>query len=497
MTLGSRSTAVTVLALLLAAALTRFVGLGHSPLDAGEASQSIAAWWTVTGADEGLARLLPQPESALLFSLDFLLFWLGTGASDGLARLVPAAVGAALVLLPIGLRSAGWPAVVPLALLLAVDPWLVAQSRRSSGAILAVGAAVACHLLLRRLAGTSPGSATAEASRRQWVAWSIAVGLLVVSGPAAWDFLPPVLAGAVLLTTGSRAGAAAGGRPRGLVLLGLAAATALAGATTGLLQWRGPALVSVALESWLASFTAGATQAAASASAPVYDRFTLAYVLALAGLAAWGLVRAWRAGAGADRGWARSTATRVEAETLALWLLWGAALQLRPGRAAETWLALQVPLLLAAALGLEDLAERAARGRSRAAQRVGVAAALTLAVAFGLGGVHRVARDDARDGLPPVRRLAEDVAALEERPESERPRIDVVSGERIDPLLAWYLRRSRVRWIAGDPTSAEAAEPQIVLLTRTLAREEMLALPPGRRYAIAASGDRVDVVEMR
>jgi hypothetical protein len=222
----------------------------------------------------------------------------------------------------------------------------------------------------------------------------------------------------------------------------------------------------------------------------------LGYVLVLAALAAWGLVPAWRRRAAATRTFDRPFAGRIEAEALGLWLLWGAVLQLRPGRDAESWLAFQVPLLLAASLGLEDLTWRASRRLPADASRLAVAVAVGLALAIGLVGVQRIGRGGGRDILPPARRLAADVAALEEREASERPIVEVVTGDRIDAVLAWYLRASRVRWAGAGGAGTDAAEPRIVLTRRALPSAELAGLPATGRYAIAASGDRVEVIEL-
>jgi hypothetical protein len=495
---GSRSIPVLVLVLLLVAALTRLVGLGREPLDAEESSQSIAAWWTVTGVDEDPPRLDPRPASALLLSLDTFVFWLSGGAGDAMARLAPAAIGTALVLLPIGLGSVGRSGAVGLALLLAVDPWLVASSRRASGAILAAGAAIACHLFLRHLGTVTPGPATARAARRQWLGWSVALGLLLVSGTAAWDFLPPVLAAAALQTGRRADGTPPVDRPRPGLLLGLVGTVALLGATTGLVQWRGPALVSVALESWVASFTGavGSVDGSVPGGGGPRGMVAIAYLVVLAALAAWGLVPAWRRRPALDRPFDSPYFRRVEAEGLGLWLAWGAILQLRPGREAAGWLAFEVPLLLAASLGLEEVTWRVSRRRASTAGRFALAAAAAAAIAVGLLGVHRMGRDDGGSVLAPARRLAADVAALEERPAAERPIVEVSTGDRIDAVLAWYLRDSNVRWVgAGGGTLS--SEPRILLTPRTVRSTELLDLPPTRRYVIAASGDQVEVVEMQ
>jgi hypothetical protein len=365
-----------------------------------------------------------------------------------------------------------------------------------------VAAAVACHLVLQRVTRAAPTSATWEPARRQWIAWACAVGLLTVSGWLAWAFLPPVLAAAALASARASSGATPAWRAPGRVLVGAAVATALAGATTGLLHWRGAELVSISLESWLASFTAGSATGTVSAASA--DLAVIAYELVLGSLAAWGLLRGWRRRPVDGPSAGSSGARPFEVTALGLWLVWGLALQLRPGGGVEDWLAVQVPLLLAAAAGIEELVAVGARrrldpvARRATGQRVAVAVAVAavLALAGALSGVHRLAGARGRDTLPPARRLAEDVAALQERPANELPLVHVVTGPRIDPVLAWYLRSARLRWVASavvDP----AAGPRIVLVSQDLPRDQVPADPVTNRYAIAIDRELVRLVEMR
>ena len=470
------------------AAVVRFAGLGGDALDAGEASQSVAAWWTVKPPSEALSRLAPRPESALLLGLDAALFWITDSASDLVARWIPALAGTALVLLALVLlRKEARAMAAPVVILLAVDPWLVAASRRASGAILGAGAAVACYLLLRRLTTAAPPAALAPAARHQWILWAASAGLLLVSGSTAWDFLPPILFGALMAGRGPRL--LGSPRPGAGAMLAAAAVAAVAGATSGLLQWRGPALLSSSLESWLSSWT-GAFGEMSLASMARASAGVLLYQVTLAALAAWGLWRAWNGGQ------RRSSEgpSRDDALVLLPWLGWGAAMQLRSSAGPDVWLALEVPMLLAAALGLEPLLEQLERGTASTAQRTALGAFAALAIAAALAGTTGVPRP--APALPPARRLAGDLLVLLERPVAERPRVDVVAGPSIDGVLAWYLREVPLRWVAS--ASAAPDDGSRVVVVSTAWPSEGPAEPSSApRYAVAVEGDTRRGVELR
>jgi hypothetical protein len=474
---------VVVLALLaLATVLPRWLDLGDAPLDPAEASHAIASWWAASGRGASIDLLEPGPDSSLLVGLESVVFWLAGAAGDGLARFPTAFAGVALVGLPLALRPT-IASALPLAILLAVDPWLLSASRRADGAVLAAAAAIACHLLLGRLANASPGPALATVARRQWILWASAAGLLFVSGAAAWDFLPPVLAAAVLLSARRGGLPPPSPRPPLTILLGAGAMAALLGSTAMLVQWEGPGLVTVSLDSWLASW--GRSVAGATASAPGAGLPAIAYGSMLVGLAAWGLGRAWRRAPSTS-----VAARRLDGEGLALWLGWGVLIQLRDG--AGTALALAVPLALAAARGLEEIGSPAltTRGGWPPAQR----ALLLVVGSLGLAGaLHRSLALDRRTTLEPVRRLAADIAVLEQRPGAERPRIEVQSAPRVDAVLAWYLRDAAVRWVAA-PLSGDIATPGVAVLRRPEPADPD-AFSAG--YAVTRRGDALTIIELR
>ncbi|MCS6827325.1 MAG: hypothetical protein NZ553_11990, partial [Caldilinea sp.] len=121
-------------ALILAAAvIVRFIGLGAEPLSPQE---SAAAWSAWLAANQQFVGGAPAPESALLYGLQSLLFWM-IGDGDAQARVIPALFGVATVLLPWFWRPwIGRTAALVTAALFAIDPWLMAFSRRSDSAAL-------------------------------------------------------------------------------------------------------------------------------------------------------------------------------------------------------------------------------------------------------------------------------------------------------------------------------------------------------------------------
>ena len=169
-----------ILILVLLGAVARLASLGSAALDPGEAAQAAAAWSIVERDAFDPARLSPQPESALLASISSLLFFVFDGGGDLFARLPSALCGIALVLLALRLgRDSG---ALALAALVAVDPWLVAASRRGSGAIFAAATAIVGWLLLRRTAEAGTSAAVEPARRRLCLGVGAAIGVLAVTG---------------------------------------------------------------------------------------------------------------------------------------------------------------------------------------------------------------------------------------------------------------------------------------------------------------------------
>ena len=181
------------LILLLGAAL-RLANLSAQPLAPLEAGASWSAW-RVAGGLHDLSHA--SSGSALLFTLQTLLFWLA-GAGDGLARLAPALAGSVTVGLPWLLRQTlGKRAALILAALMAVDPWLVQFSRLADGTALTVFLGLLTLICLLRL---YDADANVSVRWQSLVGGSVACGLLLVSGPLAWSFL--ILIGIYILFAG-------------------------------------------------------------------------------------------------------------------------------------------------------------------------------------------------------------------------------------------------------------------------------------------------------
>lgn len=315
--------------LLIVALVLRLFRLGSAlPLHPLEAGQAWVAWAGLFGREAVIPALVQSP---LLNTGQRLLFWLTEGGSDGWARAFPALVGSLLVLLPWHFRGAlGRPAALALALLLAVDPWLLTFSRSADSPILSVG------LGLLLLAGiTHPDGATARG--RGWLA--VATGLFLVSGPLAWLLLP-VLAGGWLIF---RPGLWPDNQAERARLSALAGVAALAGATGLLSNWDGLGTIS-------ASLTVALHALSGDAGYPLtwgLLRLAVDQPLLLV-VGALGLGWAWRQsdGDGKDSRW------RL---LLSGWLVWGLLLLLLPGRNPAVLLVIGLPLLLSVARTLPRL----------------------------------------------------------------------------------------------------------------------------------------------
>lgn len=190
--------------IVLTAGFMRFFALGAQPLNSDEAATSWIAWTAAMGFESriGYSMMIESlpPTSPLLYSLQGLLFWIA-GGSDALARFWPAMAGMALALLPWFVRHhLGRYTAIILALLLAIDPWLVAYSRVADGTSLSLflGLLVIFGLSLCAYAERQQQERTIERK----VGWQRAIwlgaGLLLISGPQAWSFLL-VIAAFVLL----------------------------------------------------------------------------------------------------------------------------------------------------------------------------------------------------------------------------------------------------------------------------------------------------------
>jgi hypothetical protein len=153
------------LAFLIAIAL-RFILLGAAPLTDSEARLALQAFHLSQGQNPLLA---PQPAYILFTSVFFAII----ESTNFMARVVPALAGSALVFAPYFFREKlkTRPALI-LAFLFAIDPGLVALSRQSGGAILAV-----TFLLF----------AWGMWINRRLTLAGIFLGLALLSGPSAWS----------------------------------------------------------------------------------------------------------------------------------------------------------------------------------------------------------------------------------------------------------------------------------------------------------------------
>lgn len=315
----------------------RFAGLGAAPLLPVELESVYPAWLHAAGQSQGAAAGVSVP---LLYSLQVALFWL-VGGSDTWARVLPAVAGTALVGLPWLLRARfGRAMTLFLVFLIAVDPWLIFFSRTADGVIFGVFFALLVMVALERarFAGTQDAGANGD-RRWMWLA-AVATGLLLISGPTAWSFVP--LLGLNLLALGLPPALKAPARDRqALGLLGLlAGAAALLGSTIWLAYPSGLGHVPASFGRWLVSvyplaegeYSMGWLSIRLLAEAPLIVLFGFT-----------GLVLLWRR---------QSEQARTDLYFLIVWFLWGLLLLLLPGRGPATLPVVQIPLLVAAAFAL-------------------------------------------------------------------------------------------------------------------------------------------------
>jgi len=299
----------------------------YTPL---EAANSWQAWLDAMALQVVNA---PQPTSALLHGLQTALFWLfDGGANDAtgnlLGRLPIALAGALIVLLPWYWRNVlgRWTALA-LAVLLAIDPWLLTLGRLADGAVLSAAAALTTITALHVAAENARlGKNNAWASATA----SIALGLLLASGVQAWPWLLVVASYALLVEpAGTRALVTA----RNLILLGVALAL---GATTLLAQPESLRLVSASLGAWLQRF-GGSEYGLAWVTIRLLVDSPLLMIAAIAGV-----VQAWRL----------PTDHAPLRLWLTVWLLLALALLVAPGRSPLDFALLAPPLAVFAAIAI-------------------------------------------------------------------------------------------------------------------------------------------------
>lgn len=530
-TLLSWERAIYAVALALAAGL-RFFDLAAQPLAPLEAAQSWPAWLAAMGLSTPGA---PAPDSPLLFSLQTALFWITQGG-DAAARLLPAFVGTAMVLVPWLLRPwLGRPAALALAVLVALDPWLIAFSRLADSAVLSAALTLFALAALARVC--LPGAT--EEARGRWLAWAAAAGgLLLVSGPLAWSFMPMLLLFVVLFTLPALGveGMAQARRRTG-TLTALFAGAALLGSTAWLARPQGTGYLSRSLSVWLAQFEPGDYS-------PLWAMLRLLadqpFALVFGPL---GLFLLWRGRRRLPQPPGRSWPLFVT-----LWLLWGGIWLLLPGRTPQGLLVLGMALLLAAAHGGAALIENAPErvdwreagillgmltvllisGRiwlntlaaspafdlnlalisllillaavlvvsalaawgdwARVRWFVGVFVAVWLLFAA-LGGGWRLAHGldpEHPVGLlatmthPELRLLTDDVETLSAHrsgdPHALPVQVQMTAAP--DPLLGWQLRKmGRLAWVLSPQVMSDASPMPLVIMSQTAVEGDLAAQP--------------------
>lgn len=454
-------------ACLMTAAALRFRDLGADPLQRSEAATVWPAWVTaMTGAGPALPSS-ELPTSALLFSLDWLVFWLAGGGNDAMARWAPAIVGTGLVLLPWALRPIiGHTSALMAAGILAIDPMLVSLSRRAEGAMLSAFCGFLVFVAFARLGEVRRGVPSAAPRPLVFGAFpAIALGLLLVSGPEGWSFL--VLGAVVVVSTWTRGrptnpgpiwGALASGGDSAARLIGIALVTAFVAATAGLAQWESLGAVSTSLTAWMRNW---GNHRPASATADLIVGLAgsqpLLLVLPIAGLLS---------------GWAsRDQVTLRHMHLMTIPVL--AAILLAVGQ-ARAW-AGPVPLVLALALAAAhacgELVRRFPLQQGGSPRRAVLGWIVWLAIGLLVLVTIRsavVGYQTWRPGvaLPGVSLLARDVAILcAWRAEASRAcRIDIVARPWPDPLLAWNLRDfTGLRWVLSPSLDLDAAGPPLII----------------------------------
>ena len=274
--------AIGILALVL-----RLVGLGRQPMAPGEAAQAVAALDLIghTGA------VAAGGTSPLLLSLHTLTF-LVTHASEGAARVWPALAGTLLVLLAYGLREElGRLGALFAALLLAVSSSLVFWSRSATGESFTLLAAMA---LIVGLAGWRRD----PAAFARWAIWlAVALGLLLLSAPAAYSVLVLIAPLAVLtlwpsLAPGGTVSATAQSLKAALVAF---VVLLLLGATAMFFNPSGLAALADLPATWLGQFGRSAGSGPLWLLALLFLREPLIVVTGLAGLVLGLRHRSWLA----------------------------------------------------------------------------------------------------------------------------------------------------------------------------------------------------------
>lgn len=320
----------------------RFWALGERALSPWEASNSWPAWLAANGLSVADS---PSPTSSLFYGLQWLLFWVGVNGDAG-ARFVGAVAGSVLVVLPWWWREfLGRRTALILAFLIAIDAWLIGFSRLADGAMLS--------LLLGMLALTAMSRVVQLPQSMGWKQIvAVSIGLLIVSGPMGWNFMPVVLWWGWLLY----GGLATAGLWQRQWLLWLVGAGIL-GATFLFARVDGMAWLASGMSVWI-------SQLDGRNAGPLLPVITGGYDMGWPWLRLWVdaapllplgiggfVVLIWRT---------RISASAQTSERLLLllcsgWLLWGMLLAVLPGRSPLALPMLGLPLLILTAYVLNAL----------------------------------------------------------------------------------------------------------------------------------------------
>lgn len=322
---------------IIVALSVRLIAIGQLPLQPFEALNAWHAWLDAMGLQVANA---PQGTSALLHSLQTGIFWLFDGGGSNsagvtLARIPVALATSLLVLLPWWWRhTLGRGAAAVLALLLAIDPWLLVLGRSADAAalsaFLALATLTALHVALSSDQDAPPRPTPALLA-------SVALGLLLVSGVEAWSWL--VVVGLYLaLVVGSRVKALL--TPANAIAFVVAA---LLGATLLLTQTDSLRMVSTSLGEWVGRFGGGAYGLGWPWIRLIVDQ-PLALFMGLLGII---LV------------WSRPHSGYTY--FLTAWLGWGALLLVLPGRTPFVMPVLGIALTVFAAYAIAAIAGAFAR----------------------------------------------------------------------------------------------------------------------------------------
>ena len=230
---------VAAYALLVVAAFAiRIIDLGGRPLGPAETTTALRAWQASQGLGPTLDAGVP-----LLFSLEWVTFAL-FGANDALARFWPLLASVSLpIVLYFGRRWLGRQTTLLAATLLTLSPLLNAFGRR--------GDAVAIALLATAVAFTGWGRLRLD-ERSGWTWLAVGLGLLLISGPAAFTSIVALAIIAFLSWRSDRQALPAASLTHGVVFL----AVVLVGGAAFLTHLDGLGLIAVNLSEWLASWTA-------------------------------------------------------------------------------------------------------------------------------------------------------------------------------------------------------------------------------------------------